>query len=280
MTPRPASLPAGSAADPPADRSAAPSAAPLWPEAVTLLGALSPEMLQLMDDLTATMFCAKDVTGRYVAVNQVFVDRTSERSRRTVIGRRAADLFVPELAEHYTRQDEEVLGAGRALRGVLELIRRPGGVPGWYLTSKVPVRAGGLVVGLLSVSEDLRTHDAADVTVHSLSRVVALVHERLTEHLTVADLARAAGCSPSTLDRRLRKVFSLSPQQLVLRTRIDHAAGLLTSTDLPIATVAAESGFYDQASFTRTFGRLTGETPAQFRRRSAPPSGRPAGTPG
>ena len=256
---------------------------PIWPEAVALLGALGPEVLQLMDDLTATMFCAKDVTGRYVAVNQVFVDRTSERSRRTVIGRRAEELFVPELAEHYVRQDREVLGTGRALRGELELIRRPGGAPGWYLTSKVPVRVEGAIVGLLSVSEDLRTHDAADVTVASLSRVVALVHERLADHLTIADLARAAGCSPSTLDRRIRRVFGLSPQQLVLRTRIDHAAALLTTTDLPIADVAAESGFYDQAAFTRTFGRLTGETPAQFRRRSAAPPaspGRPAGATG
>ncbi|GAA2726232.1 helix-turn-helix domain-containing protein [Cellulomonas aerilata] len=251
------------------------------PEAAALLAALAPEMLALMDDLSATMFCAKDVTGRYVAVNQVFVDRTSERSRRTVIGRRAEDLFVPELAEHYTRQDHEVLSTGQALRGVLELIRRPGGVPGWYLTSKVPVRVDGVVVGLLSVSEDLRTHDAGDVTVNSLARVVALVHERLTEPVSIADLARAAGCSPSTLDRRIRKVFSLSPQQLVLRTRIDHAASLLTSTDRPIADVATACGFYDQAAFTRTFGRLTGETPAQFRRRSGRGrSGRPAGEAG
>jgi len=265
MTPRPAETPA----------------TPPWPEAAALLAALRPEMLALMDDLTATMFCAKDVTGRYVAVNQVFVDRTSERSRRTVIGRRAEELFVPELAEHYVRQDREVLGSGRWLRGVLELIRRPGGAPGWYLTSKLPVRTDGVVVGLLSVSEDLRTHDAADVAVSSLSRVVALVHDPLTEHLSISDLARAAGCSPSTLDRRIRRVFSLSPQVLVLRTRIDHAASLLTSTDLPIADVATASGFYDQAAFTRTFGRLTGETPAQFRRRSGASdrgaTGRPAG---
>ena len=252
-----------------------------WPEGRALLDALSPEMLQLMEDLSATMFCAKDVTGRYVAVNQVFVDRTSERSRREVLGRRAQDLFVPELAEHYARQDREVLGSGRALRGVLELIRRPGGVPGWYLTSKVPVTVDGVVVGLLSASEDLRSHDADDVAVASLSRVVELVHERMGGPLTVPDLATAAGCSPSTLDRRVRKVFGLSPQQLVLRTRIDHAASLLTTTDLPIAEVATASGFYDQAAFTRTFGRLTGETPAQFRRRSGSgSSGRPRRTTG
>ena len=45
--------------------------------------------------------------------------------------------------------------------------------------------------------------------------------------------------------------------------------GLLGTTGVPIADVAARSGFYDQAAFTRTFGRITGETPAQFRRRSS-----------
>jgi transcriptional regulator GlxA family with amidase domain len=65
-------------------------------------------------------------------------------------------------------------------------------------------------------------------------------------------------------------VYALSPQQYVLRARVDHAAGLLAGTDLPLAEVAAAAGFYDQASFTRTFGRLTGETPAQFRRAVAP----------
>lgn len=245
-----------------------PSVTTSWPEAVTVLRALDPHLLELMDELTTTMFCAKDATGRYVAVNQVFVSRTSERSRRTVVGRRAADLFDATLAEHYDQQDREVVETGRALRRWLELIRHPGGTPGWYMTSKVPVRADGVVVGLVSISEDLRTQDAADVAVSSLSRVVALVRERLDQPITVTQLAEAAGCSTSTLDRRMRKVFALSPQQYVLRARIDHATTLLASTDVPIAEVATRAGFYDQAVFTRTFGRLTGETPAQHRRRA------------
>jgi transcriptional regulator GlxA family with amidase domain len=53
---------------------------------------------------------------------------------------------------------------------------------------------------------------------------------------------------------------------------VDRAAALLGGSDLALVQVAAATGFYDQASFTRTFGRLTGETPAQFRRaaRAAP----------
>lgn len=244
-----------------------------WPEADALLAALSPAMVALMDELADVMFCAKDATGRYVLVNQVFVRRTNERSRREVIGRRAGDLFVPELAERYTTQDDVVLRTGRPLRNELELIRRIGGGPGWFLTSKLPVHDDGRVVGLVSLSHDLRSGDADDATMDAMTRLRAAVEAHLDaspgEALTVADLATMAGSTPAVLDRRVRRVFGLSPRQLVLRARVDRAAHLLASTTTPVADVAAASGFYDQAAFTRTFARLTGETPSSFRRRSS-----------
>ncbi|WP_169166166.1 AraC family transcriptional regulator [Cellulomonas taurus] len=232
-----------------------------------LLRALTPALLTLAEDLTGTMFCVKDTEGQYVLVNDAFVRRTNERSRRGVVGRTAVQLFDPLLAARYDAQDRTVLTEGRELRRELELIRRPGGTPGWYLTSKSPVRAeDGTVLGLVSISQALRGQDADPETIASLHRVADLVRERIAAPPSVADLATAAGCSAATLDRRLRRVFGLSPQQYVLRARVDHAAALLGGTDLPVAEIAGAVGFYDQASFTRTFGRLTGETPAQFRR--------------
>ncbi len=129
---------------------------------VTLREVLDPATLALMDQLTGTMFCAKDTEGRYVAANQAFVARTGRSSVRDVVGRRAEDLFVPHLAVHYQAQDAEVLATGRPLHRTLELILRPGGVAGWYLTSKEVVRRDGVVLGLVSVSEDLRRRDADD----------------------------------------------------------------------------------------------------------------------
>lgn len=240
---------------------------PTTAPAQALSRALNPALITLTEDLTGTMFCAKDCDGRYVFVNDAFLRRTNEKSRRVVVGRTAAELFDPHLAARYDAQDREVLTSGRALRRELELIRRPGGPAGWYLTSKTPVRAeDGTVVGLVSISQALRGQDADPITVQSLNRIAQCVRERLANPPTIAELAEVAQCSPATLDRRLRRVFALSPQQYVLRARVDHAAELLAGTDRPVAEIARAVGFYDQASFTRTFGRLTGETPAQFRR--------------
>ncbi len=246
----------------------------MWPEGRALLDALSPAMLALMDELSRTMFCAKDTTGRYVAVNATFVARTNERSRRAVVGRRAVELFVPQLAERYEEQDGDVLRTGRALRGELERIRRPGGTAGWYLTAKLPVRDDdGRLVGLVSVSEDLRAGAADDATMGALTRLGERIEAGLGERWTAARMAGVVGWSPAALEARVRRVYGLTPRQLVLRARVEHAMDLLARGHAPIVEVALAGGFYDQPSFTRTFARLTGETPAQFRRRARAAAG-------
>ncbi|MEJ2867607.1 helix-turn-helix domain-containing protein [Actinomycetospora sp. OC33-EN08] len=225
-------------------------------------------LVALFAELTGVMFCAKDADGRYTEVNDAFVRRADRRDRSAVIGHRAGELFVPALAERYEEQDQRVLAEGRPLRHELELIRRVGGVPGWFLTTKVPVLAGDVPVGVVSVSEDLRSADETDPAMPALSRVVELVGRRLDDPPRVEEMATTAGMSTSALERRMRAVFGLAPTQFVLRARIDRARSLLTTSDLPLAEVAVACGFYDQPALTRQFARLAGETPGQFRRRA------------
>jgi AraC-like DNA-binding protein len=224
-------------------------------------------LVELFESLVDVIFCAKDTDLRYVAVNLAFVRRTGRRSRREVLGARAGDVFAPAPAERYEQQDNRVLATGRPLRDELELIRRPDATMGWYVTTKVPVIEDGIMRGLVSVSRDLKRPSKETVEVAALSSVVRLVreHDEAVRPLTVADLARSADCTPEQLQRRMRRVFGISPTQYLLRERVDRAARLLADTDTTIATVAARCGFYDQAQLTRHFGRFIGLTPAQYR---------------
>ncbi len=228
--------------------------------------ALAGVLVALMDELPTTMFCVKDAGGRYTHVNDAFLRRTGERSRRSVLGRRPSDLFAGALAQRYEEQDARVLRTGKPIRDELELIRRGEGEAGWYVSTKLPVREEGEVVGLVSVSRDLRAPESDDLT--AMSGVVGLVQARLADPPSVAELAEVAGLSAAALTRQVRKVFGLSPRQLVLRARLDHAGQLLTMTALPLSEVAYATGFYDQPAFTRTFAAHTGETPQQRRLRA------------
>ncbi len=224
------------------------------------------QLIGLLDDLVNVMFCAKDLGGRYTAVNAAFVRRSGRRSKRDVLGQKATDLFPEPLADRYEEQDRLVMGDDEILRDELELIRRPDGTIGWYLTTKRPIHDGqARVVGLVSVSRDLITPDEQGIAMESLDSIVGEVRSSVAEPPTSEELARLADCSVAQLDRRMKKVFGLTTSQYVLRAKVDHAAGLLRRTSESVATVAAASGFYDQAAFTKQFVRLIGETPTQFR---------------
>lgn len=226
------------------------------------------ELIALFESLVHVMFCMKDLDGRYVEVNAAFVRRTGKRSKREVIGTRATDHFLPDLAERYEEQDREVFNTGEPLVDQLELIRRTNGELGWYLTTKLPV--GDVsdrrrLVGLVSVSRDLDAPSEENIALERLQDVVLYVRKHLGETIRVATLAEIADCSESQLERRMRKVFGLAATQYILRVRVDAATKLLIETDESIASIAATCGFYDQPNFTRRFARLTNATPAQFR---------------
>lgn len=240
---------------------------PDGPELSALAGALGPAVLDLVDHLPGTMFCVKGADGRYIAVNPTFVERTNKRSRAEVLGRRAGELFVAELADRYEEQDARVHSSGRPLFNELELIRAPGGPFRWHVTAKVPLRdEDGRVTGVVSMSQDVGEGAADDRTMTSLGAVVAHIRAHLGENVTSQDLARVAGCSVDTLERRCRRVFGRSPGQLILSTRIDVARGLLTGSDMPLAQIADLCGYADQAGFSRTFTRLVGIPPGRYRK--------------
>lgn len=216
----------------------------------------------LFEGLPHVMFCVKDTEGRYTVVNQAFADRVQRATPAEVVGLRARDLFPADLAASYEAQDRAVLATGRSVRNQLELVLRPDGSRGWYLTNKV-----ALADGLAAVSIDLRSPSPSDAgdSLEALAAVVDLVRARFAEPLSVEDLAAAGGMTSPQLERRMRRVLGMSPKQFLLRTRLEEAMALLATTDLSISVVAARCGYYDQSSLTRQFRRVVGLTPGQYR---------------
>jgi len=83
--------------------------------------------------------------------------------------------------------------------------------------------------------------------------------------LDVADVSRAIGTSPRTLQRRLRDAGT-SYRDVVDHVRNQRARELVLLDSLSIAEVATRVGYDDPAVFTRAFRRWTGHSPREFRR--------------
>jgi AraC family transcriptional regulator len=92
----------------------------------------------------------------------------------------------------------------------------------------------------------------------------AFITDRLTEDLTLADIARAVNLSPFHFSRVFKQHTGLSPYQFVLQQRIVRAKQLLMRGQHSISDVALEVGFYDQSHFALHFKRLCRMTPRQF----------------
>jgi transcriptional regulator GlxA family with amidase domain len=58
----------------------------------------------------------------------------------------------------------------------------------------------------------------------------------------------------------------VSPYRWLLERSIDHAKALLVTSELSIANIALQSGFSDQAAFTRSFRRIVGDSPGRWKR--------------
>jgi AraC family transcriptional regulator len=86
------------------------------------------------------------------------------------------------------------------------------------------------------------------------------------EPLSLADLAAVAGLSRMHFAAQFRAATGYRPHDYLLHQRIESAKAILSNTGMPLAEVAVSLGFQAQAHFSTVFKRLTGETPARWRR--------------
>ncbi|MBB4262678.1 MULTISPECIES: helix-turn-helix transcriptional regulator [unclassified Bradyrhizobium] len=80
--------------------------------------------------------------------------------------------------------------------------------------------------------------------------------------------AKQAGLSPFHFLRLFSSVLGVTPHQYLLRSRLRHAARLLTDDDIAVTDVAYDVGFGDLSNFVRTFHRAAGVSPTKFRQAS------------
>lgn len=224
-------------------------------------------MAELLDAAPTTLYCVKDLDGRYLAVNNAFVERTGRSSRREVVGKLAADLFPGELATRYHQQDDDIRELRQPLRDELELITEGSGQVAWYLTNKQPILDGEALVAIAVVSVALGT-PAALGTQHPLRPVVAHVRERIGEPMSVEALAEVAGLPLRQFERLMSRTFGLPTKQYITQVRVTAAAELLRTTGLTLAEIAVRCGWYDQSAFHKQFTRVAGVTPGEYRRRA------------
>jgi len=91
-----------------------------------------------------------------------------------------------------------------------------------------------------------------------------VLHDRMSEDLTLDDLARGVGLSRTYVVHAFRRVFHLPPYEYLMHIRVAKARDMLAAGGRPV-DVAHACGFCDQSHLNRWFRAAVGVTPGQYR---------------
>jgi AraC family transcriptional regulator len=98
-----------------------------------------------------------------------------------------------------------------------------------------------------------------------MRRTRELLDQHLAGDLRLAMLAQECGLSVSHFARCFKRSFGSSVHRYVILQRVETAKALLRHSGHSLSEIAMQTGFSDQAAFSRTFGTIVGTTPGRWR---------------
>jgi len=98
-----------------------------------------------------------------------------------------------------------------------------------------------------------------------LGKALEFIHRDPSACITAADVFAHVSLSHTIVDREFRARLGTSVQKEIMKSRLDRAAELLSNTSLPVAEVAARSGFASFPYFCSSFSSRFGSTAARYR---------------
>lgn len=192
-------------------------------------------------------------------------------------GRRATThwMHTDKLAEWYPRTtvDPDVLfvedgkvvtsaGTAAGIDAALHIVRKEHGAAATNVVARrmvvPPQRDGG--------QSQYINSPVAEATSDSFAAVAEWMLENLAEDLTIDQLARKALMSSRTFARRFRAEMGTTPAAWLNRQRILRAQHLLEESDLPLETIAQQTGFGSAAVMRHHFVKVLQVSPLAYRR--------------
>lgn len=199
-----------------------------------------------------------EIPARTLAVRMpaAFVARAARR-----LGRVPRRLRI---APRFQLRDPALAHCGLALASEVEA-GRPGGAP------FAVALAEALALRLVCACAEETPADRGAVAALSparMAQLVSYVDGRLDEALTVRRLAAVAALSESHFKPAFRNAFGEPAHQWLMRRRVERATDMIRE-GLPLAEVAAATGFSHQSHMARWTRRILGRAPAEIARGAA-----------
>lgn len=221
----------------------------------------------LFDHLPGVLFFAKDTKGRLLAANRGLLDLYGYPDSDDFWGVTDFELLPSSLAEKFRADDLKVMESAQPMLEIVEVFISRQGIPAWFLTNKIPVRSrDGEVIGVMGTIQNFDQQRELLPADSDLLPALNFIGAHFNREIQIPRLAEMCELSVRQFERKFKEHLKTPPQQYIIKMRVHAACDALRATRKPIAEIATELGFYDQAAFSRQFRKHMGMTPMYYRK--------------
>lgn len=119
---------------------------------------------------------------------------------------------------------------------------------------------------LLADLPDTFTGESASVMETRVKTALEFIYKNYTKKNCIYLLAAEENVNERYISHLFRMYSDASPQQHLIRVRIEEAKRLLRTTGFPVGRIAEAVGYDDGMQFAKIFKKHTGLTPTEYRR--------------
>ena len=157
----------------------------------------------------------KDTEGRFLVVNQEFIDASSEFSREAILGKTDLDLWPRELALKYRLDDDLVIKSKKAK--LVEEHVEVNGIYTWFETFKIPVIVDNQVVGTIGFSRDITDRKVIEGSISTEKTFLKILLQNIPDLLWMKDMK---GMYLSS-NKRFQDFFNVKENEIIGKTDYD-----------------------------------------------------------
>jgi AraC-like DNA-binding protein/quercetin dioxygenase-like cupin family protein len=135
------------------------------------------------------------------------------------------------------------------------------------LTTKASLRALACLA-ILEAATQVASPGRPDPT-ELVAAAETFLRNHLSDSVRMPELARHLGLSRARMFEVFKQASGLTPNDCLLRYRIEHARELLKTSDQSITEIALASGFSSSQYFSHVFRKYAGVSPSEYRQRDS-----------